>query len=213
MLIKVCGLRDPDNIRQVAAIGEIDLVGLIFYAQSSRYVDSEETAQIVSSLATVRSVGVFVNESPEVVIETAAKYHLNYLQLHGSESPAYLAHLQTLLPQEIKLIKAFSIREKVDLSQTSGYENFCEYLLFDTPTADYGGSGQSFDWSILQHYSGSTPFFLSGGIGAESVESLRHFHHPKWAGIDLNSRFESAPAMKNIPLLTNFVQQFKNNPI
>ena len=210
MLVKVCGLRDPDNLRRVAAIGGIDLVGLIFYAQSSRYVDSAETAQMVSSLTTVKSVGVFVNESPELVIQTTAKYQLNYLQLHGSESPEYLSNLQTLLPREVKLIKAFSIREKADLLQTSGYENLGEYLLFDTPTTGYGGSGQSFDWSILQHYSGSTPFLLSGGIGPDSVEALRHFHHPKWAGIDLNSKFEFAPAMKNLSLLTDFLQQIKS---
>jgi len=210
MLVKVCGLRDPDNIRRVAAISDIDLVGLIFYAPSSRYVDSEETAQMVSSLTTVKSVGVFVNESSEVVIETCARYHLNYLQLHGSETPEYLTHLHTMLPPDVKLIKAFSIKEKKDLLETSGYEHLCEYLLFDTPTTGYGGSGQSFDWSILQHYSGSTPFLLSGGIGPDSVESLHHFHHPKWEGIDLNSRFESAPSMKNLSLLTDFLQQIKS---
>ncbi len=207
MLVKVCGLRDPDNIGRVASIGSVDLVGLIFYAKSPRFVDSAETAHAVSLLTKVKSVGVFVNESSEVVIETAAKYHLNYLQLHGSETPEYLAHLQKQLPPEVRLIKAFSIRETTDLLLTSGYENLCEYLLFDTPTGGYGGSGQSFDWSILQHYSGKTPFLLSGGIGPESLEPLRHFHHPAWAGIDLNSRFENAPTLKNIPLLTDFIQQ------
>ena len=213
MLVKICGLRDPENIRQVAAIPGVDLVGLIFYPPSPRYVDSEETAKVVSALTTVKVAGVFVNETPEEVVRKAAQYHLGFIQLHGSEAPEYLSALRTLLPAGIKLIKAFSIQTEADLLQTSGYETHCEYLLFDTPTSGYGGSGRSFDWNILQYYTGSTPFLLSGGIGPDSLTTLHHFHHRLWAGIDLNSRFESVPAVKDTELLSGFIQNIKNQPL
>lgn len=213
MLIKVCGLRDPENIRQVAAIQGVNLVGLIFYPRSPRYVDSEETAKAVSVLTTVKVAGVFVNETPEEVVRKAAQYHLCFIQLHGSETPEYLSALRTLLPVGTKLIKAFSIKKEEDLLQASGYETHCEYLLFDTPTTGYGGSGRSFDWNILQYYTGATPFLLSGGIGPDSLTTLRHFHHRLWAGIDLNSRFESAPAMKDTERLSGFIQNIKNQPL
>jgi len=213
MLVKVCGLRDPENIRQVAAIPGIDLLGLIFYPRSPRYVDSEETAKAVSALTTVKVAGVFVNEMPEEVVRKAAQYHLGFIQLHGSETPEYLSALRTLLPSGTKLIKAFSIQTEEDLLQTSGYETHCEYLLFDTPTTGYGGSGRTFDWNILQYYTGSTPFLLSGGIGPDSLTTLRHFHHRLWAGVDLNSRFETAPALKDAKLLSTFVQKIKQHPL
>jgi phosphoribosylanthranilate isomerase len=213
MLVKVCGLRDPENIRQVAAIPGVGLVGLIFYPKSPRYVDSDATAEAVSRLTTVKVAGVFVNEEPEVVVRKAAQYHLGYIQLHGSETPEYLTALRKMLPAGIKLIKAFSIRTEADLLQTSGYETHCEYLLFDTPTSSYGGSGRSFDWNILQYYTGTIPFLLSGGIGPDSHDTLAHFHHRMWAGIDLNSRFESAPAVKDAELLSGFIQNIKNQPL
>lgn len=209
MLIKVCGLREPDNIRQVATIPGVDLIGLIFYAPSPRYVDSEEIAHLLPTLTTVKTVGVFVNETKEEVIRKCTLYRLNYIQLHGKEGPDYLSELQTLLPSRVKLIKAFSIHTEEDLLQTSGYEGLCEFFLFDTPTSGYGGSGRSFDWKILQYYSGTTPFLLSGGIGHDSLESLKHFHHQLWAGIDLNSRFETVPGVKDVALLSDFIQNIQ----
>lgn len=210
MIIKVCGLRDPANIKQVTEIQGIDLIGLIFYAASPRYVDSVETAASVTTVKEKGIVGVFVDEAPDVVARKCAQYHLDYIQLHGNETPEYLILLQNLVPSNVKFIKAFSIRSEKDLLATSGYEGLCEYFLFDTPTSGYGGSGRTFDWQVLQYYSGSTSFLLSGGIGSDSVESLSNFHHRLWAGIDLNSRFEIAPGLKDIDLLKNFVQQIKS---
>jgi phosphoribosylanthranilate isomerase len=111
------------------------------------------------------------------------------------------------------LIKAFSVKTPEDLLCVSEYEGLCACFLFDTPTNGYGGSGKRFDWHILHNYSGLTPFLLSGGIGPESLQLLKEFNHHRWHGIDLNSRFENAPAQKNIPLLTDFVHQFKNNQL
>ncbi len=203
-------MRDPGNIKEVAAIQGVGLIGLIFYAPSPRFVDSEATAATVSGLKEKGIVGVFVNEKPEVVAERCREYHLNYIQLHGNETPEYLTSLIKLLPFSVKIIKAFSIKSEEDLQQTSGYEDLCEYFLFDTPTSGYGGSGRSFDWKILQYYSGSIPFLLSGGIGHDSIESLGNFHHRLWAGIDLNSRFETAPGLKDVALLADFVQHLNS---
>jgi len=213
MLIKVCGLRDPDNIGQVTAMAAIDLIGLIFYAPSPRYVDSAETVAKVSSLTNKGVVGVFVNETPEEVVRKCALYRLGYIQLHGNETVAYLISLRKMVPANILFIKAFSIRTTEDLNLTSGYEGLCEYFLFDTPTSGYGGSGHSFDWSILQNYNGTTPFLLSGGIGTDSVGALTNFSHRLWAGVDLNSRFETAPGLKNVPLISEFVKQIKKHQL
>ncbi|MEI6275841.1 MAG: phosphoribosylanthranilate isomerase [Prolixibacteraceae bacterium] len=209
MIVKVCGLRDPENIAQVTALPGVDLIGLIFYAPSPRFVDSEATADAVSSLTTVKVVGVFVNESTEVVAKKCKQYNLSYIQLHGSEKPEYIAELRSLLPSGVKLIKAFPIKAEEDLATTSGYEGECEYFLFDTPTSGYGGSGITFDWNILQNYQGTTPFLLSGGISPDSIGTLHNFHHRMWAGIDLNSRFETSPGMKDIPLLSDFLQNIQ----
>ncbi len=209
MIIKVCGLREPDNIRQVAAIQGIDLLGLIFYARSPRYVNSEKTAAEVAALNNKKIVGVFVNETLDEVVSKCADYHLDYIQLHGNETPEYLALLHKRIPATTKIIKAFSIRDAEDLKITKEYDRLCAYYLFDTATSGYGGSGQSFEWSILQSYKGLTPFLLSGGIGPDLVRSLLDFQHQMLAGLDLNSRFELLPGLKNIPLLSEFVQKIK----
>ena len=210
MIIKVCGLKEPDNIRQIAAIQGIDLIGLIFYGPSPRYVDSPETAASVSSLINKKIVGVFVNESADEVVRKCADYQLSYIQLHGNETPEYLNLLRKRIPGTIKLIKAFSIRTADDLKPVNEYERFCEYFLFDTATSSYGGSGKSFDWSILHYYKGLTPFLLSGGIGPDSIESLLNFQHRMLAGLDLNSRFELLPGLKNISSISEFVQMIKS---
>lgn len=209
MIIKVCGLREPGNIRQVAAIEGIDLIGLIFYAPSPRYVDSADTAATIASLKNRKIVGVFVNEAMEEVVRKCAEYKLDYIQLHGNETPEYLSLLSKRIPA-VKMIKAFSIRMPEDIELTAGYEGLCEYFLFDTPSAGFGGSGHPFDWSILKHYKGSAPFLLSGGIGPDSIESLANFQHLMLAGLDLNSRFELQPGLKNVSLLSEFVQKIKS---
>lgn len=199
MLIKVCGMREAENIRQVEALG-IDWMGFIFYPRSPRFVG--ETFIEATSEQPVRRVGVFVNASPEEMIETARKYKLDYLQLHGNESADDCYALQK---RGFALIKAFSIATEEDLEKTADYEGRVDYFLFDTKCSGYGGSGKQFDWSVLAAYQGSTPFLLSGGIRPESLEALRHFHHPLLAGLDLNSGFETEPGMKDVAKLKGFV--------
>jgi len=210
MVIKICGLREPNNIREVIAIQEIDLIGLIFYKKSPRYVDLNEPPFDPDELKNIGKVGVFVNEQAEVIVDKCLKFGLDYIQLHGQETPGYLLDLKQILPPGTKFIKAFSIGSEVDLSLTSGFEGLCEYFLFDTPAKGYGGSGISFDWKILGSYAGTTPFLISGGIGPDSIVSLQNFKHHLFAGVDLNSRFETAPAMKNTALLSDFVQHLKS---
>lgn len=199
LLIKVCGMTSADNIRQVEALG-IDLMGFIFYPRSPRYV-----YQIPDYLPEkARRVGVFVNQKKEELAMYADRFGLDYLQLHGTESPAYCRNLRD---RGYRLIKAFAVARPQDLEKIPAYEGLCDYYLFDTPTPAHGGSGNQFDWTLLQHYRGDTPFLLSGGINRHSTGAIRQFHHPRLAGIDLNSRFETAPGLKDILRLQQFIHE------
>ena len=197
MIIKVCGMREAENIRKVEALG-IDLIGFIFWPKSSRYV-SERPAYLPTNC---KRVGVFVDEDIEVVKKIAHDYALDYIQLHGHESTAYCAQLKGL-----KLIKAFNIATAKDFEQTKSYEKLVDYFLFDAKGKSVGGNGTKFEWSVLDDYHGPTPFILSGGIGPDDATSIRRFHHPQLAGIDLNSRFELAPGLKNVIALQKFLNE------
>ena len=197
MIVKVCGMRDAENIHEVEALG-IDLIGFIFWPKSSRYV-SERPAYLPTNC---KRVGVFVDENIEVVKKIAQDYALDYIQLHGNETPDYCALLKGH-----KLIKAFNIATAEDFEQTKPYEGLVNYFLFDTKGKSVGGNGTKFDWSVLDDYHGTTPFILSGGIGPDDAARIRSFHHPQLAGIDLNSKFEGAPALKNIQKLKTFLEQ------
>lgn len=201
-IIKVCGMCHADNIREVEAL-HIDLIGFIFYPKSPRYV-----YEIPSYLpTTAKRVGVFVNEEKETVEMYADRFGLNYIQLHGNESPAYCLSLQKA---GFKLIKAFSIANKHDLQHIYAYEGICSYFLFDTKCEQHGGSGNQFDWNLLQAYKGNTPFLLSGGINSYSAKALNDFHHNLLAGYDLNSRFETEPGMKDADRLHKFLNELSN---
>ena len=208
MKIKVCGMKNPYNIRELAQL-PIDFMGLIFYTKSPRYI-GDLTPEVLDVLPeNIGRVGVFVNEDLQVVVDSINKYRLNYVQLHGNESPEYYLNLKEFSP-EIKIIKAFSIAEASDLEKTDNYENKVDYFLFDTKTPQYGGSGQKFDWSILNDYKGNTPFFLSGGISAEDALLIRKLENNRIVGLDLNSKFEIEPGLKNIELLHRFINEIKS---
>ena len=205
MIIKVCGMREPQNIREVAALA-INWIGFIFYERSKRFVERCPTEQQAtdSEQLSPKKVGVFVNATIESMMEKASTYKLDYLQLHGNESPE---DCHTLQKRGYLLIKAFPIATKEDFEKTREYEGRVDYFLFDTRCEGYGGSGKRFDWSILTGYKGETPFLLSGGIRPENAEAIRNFRHPRFAGIDLNSGFEIEPGLKDIDKLKNFIQQ------
>ena len=201
MMIKVCGMRDAENIREVEALG-IDLMGFIFWPHSSRYV-SQRPAYLPTQC---KRVGVFVNEDVETIKRIAEDYALDYIQLHGSESPEQISYLSPLT-SHLSIIKAFNIATTEDLEATKTYEGIVDYFLFDTKGKSVGGNGEKFDWSVLADYGGETPFLLSGGIGPDDTERVKAFNHPKCIGIDLNSRFETAPAIKDAAVLSRFLSQ------
>ena len=198
--VKVCGMRDAENIREVEALG-IDLMGFIFWPKSSRYV-SERPAYMPQ---TAKRVGVFVNEDIKQVKRIAEEYSLDVIQLHGSESPDYIRQLGSVCGDTIATVKAFNIATAADLDATKSYEGIVDYFLFDTKTPIPGGSGVQFDWSLLADYVGQTPFLLSGGIGPDDAERVCAFSHPKCIGIDLNSRFEISPGLKDVEKLKKFL--------
>lgn len=203
-IIKVCGMTESDNIRAVDALG-VDMIGFIFYPKSPRYIYS-----IPDYLpAQAKRVGVFVNETKDNIIMYADRFDLNYIQLHGEESPDYCRNLQS---HGLHIIKSFLISLPKDLNNTIDYEGICDYYLFDTRTASYGGSGRQFDWSILQQYNCKTPFLLSGGINPYSVKALKEFRHPQLAGFDINSRFETQPGIKDAQRIECFLKELGKLP-
>ena len=207
MITKVCGMCQAENVQAVAETG-IQWMGFIFYAPSPRCLlrdpaEAERVRQLITAdTFRPKRVGVFVNQSQEEILELVQAYGLDYLQLHGHESPDFCYALHK---RGYALIKAFSIATAEDLAHTADYADRVDYFLFDTKCAGYGGSGQRFDWNLLQSYQGDTPFLLSGGIRPEMATDLQSFHHPRWAGIDLNSGFESAPGVKKVETLRSFL--------
>ncbi|MCD7710516.1 MAG: phosphoribosylanthranilate isomerase [Porphyromonadaceae bacterium] len=202
MLIKVCGMREPDNIRAVEQC-HIDWMGFIFYGKSPRFV-ARRPAYLPES---VRRIGVFVDAEAGEIRSRIEEFGLYGIQLHGHESPEVCRMFRTT---GITVIKAFSVRPGEDFKECAAYESCCDYFLFDTPVPGYGGSGKPFDWSLLDRYQGSIPFLLSGGIGPESLPALSALKHPRWAGVDLNSRFEISPARKEAKKVLSFVTAFRS---
>ena len=206
-MIKVCGMREAANIREIEALG-IEWLGLIFWPKSSRYV-SERPDYLPRN---VKRVGVFVDEAPEKIVSISRLYGLDYIQLHGHESISDINRLRQVIADQgsatipPQLIKAFSIATDSDLEQTKAYEGHVDYFLFDTKGPSVGGNGIQFDWEVLNAYHGHTPFLLSGGIGPDDAARIQAFHHPQCIGIDLNSRFEISPGLKDINKLKTFIQ-------
>ena len=192
MKIKVCGIRDPSNIEAVAAL-QPDYMGFIFYPQSPRYIG--ETEKNLSR--NIVKTGVFVNESIDKVHELINKHHLGAVQLHGAESLEFCNTFQG----KVKVIKAFGVDKDFDFHQLEPYTGSVDYFLFDTKTDKHGGSGQSFDWSLLDKYKLGIPFFLSGGLSLENLDEVEAIQHPQFYGVDLNSRFEVEPGLKDIDKL------------
>jgi len=202
MKIKVCGIRNQNNLAFLNG-SDIDFIGFIFYGKSARNFDDGDLKDTIDS--SKQKVGVFVNEKIEVVEEVAAKYDLNYIQLHGDESPSYC---QSLKEKGYKLFKAFAVKDELPTNLVD-YESVVDCFLFDTKGQAYGGNGKQFDWSVLDQYSLNKPFILSGGIGLEDLESIKNVAHPKLFAVDVNSRFEIAPGEKDEQKLKEFIEELK----
>ena len=200
--IKVCGLTKQDQVSALEQLDEIHMLGFIFYAKSKRYV-----GKVVPGSSGKKRIAVFVNELISEVKEIIVKHDIDEVQLHGEESPEYCKELRSELP----VIKAFGIDETFDFSTLERYEKVVDCYLFDTKTIEYGGSGRSYNWSILDHYQGDVPFVLSGGISINHVKALREFNHQKCIGIDINSGFESSPGSKKVIEIEEFIKKLNHD--
>ncbi|MDR1562116.1 MAG: phosphoribosylanthranilate isomerase [Dysgonamonadaceae bacterium] len=201
MKIKICGMKDPVNIRQMATL-PVDMLGFIFYENSPRYAGNLAPEALNPVPPEILKVGVFVDSDMDYILCKAKQYNLDMIQLHGSETPLFCRGIRNC---GYRVIKNIPVGGKDDLSNCQLYENSCDYFLFDTKTPQHGGSGRKFDWQILSGYDSDTPYFLSGGIGEDEFRSseLKTFcaSASNLYAIDLNSRFEIAPGIKDIEKL------------
>lgn len=200
MIVKVCGMRDSENIRAIEQT-KADLMGFIFHPKSPRFVASLPEYMPKKQ----KRVGVFVNASLEQILAKAQKFSLEYIQLHGDEPPAFCSELKN---RGLKVIRAQRIANADDIIRAESY-NMTDLMIFDTKTELYGGSGKKFNWQLLENYKGCVPFLLSGGIRSDTFEEIKAFFHPQFAGIDLNSGFEISPALKDVGKLNNFIEKIK----
>lgn len=237
MFVKVCGMRDADNIREVAQLG-VDALGFIFYPLSPRcvkeleYGDSFTPALVRGEVdMNVPRIGVFVDEDYDKVVVQTLRFSLNCVQLHGNETREYCEDLRQCFKEvvdlfseeaqkndpnakpfegRIQIIKAISVSSAEDILKYKEYVGAVDYFLFDTKCKTVGGSGEQFDWSVLDAYDGDVPFILSGGIGPNDAERVKAFDHPMFGGIDINSKFEKEPGIRDVEKLKKFLSQVKN---
>ena len=202
MIIKVCGLNNGDNINQLMKL-DLDFMGIIFYEKSSRFFSSD-----VLPKSEKKYVAVFVDESLEVIKKLINIYKFEYVQLHGNEDEKFCKELSSLC----NVIKAFRIDDTFDLNDIEKYSKYCKYFLFDTFTESYGGSGKKFNWDILLNYNHKKDFILSGGINLELISSIKKLKNqlPNLIGVDLNSKFEIKPGLKDINRVKKFIKSIKN---
>lgn len=198
-------MKYPENILEVGALLP-DYMGFIFWEKSARYFNGT----IPELIKTVKKVGVFVDQSQEEILEKVAKYNLQAVQLHGNESVEFLSKLKKQLPKKVEIIKVFSTDENFDFEVIKPFEPVSDYFLFDTKGKLPGGNGTTFDWTILKKYNSKKPFFLSGGIGIKelkAIEEISKTNLPIYA-VDVNSKFEIEPGLKNRNLFSNFKRKF-----
>lgn len=209
MEIKVCGMREPENIRSLISEVNPDWMGLIFYSKSPRFVSNDRASELKETQ--VKKVGVFVNETEEKILAKVSDFGLSAIQLHGSESPDFVKSLWG--KTNVELWKVISIGVEIDWKSLEGYLPFVSKFLFDTATTAHGGSGKKFDWKVLETYPFDKGFLLSGGLDEESAEEVLALQKqiPQLQGVDLNSKFETAPGLKNIEKLDRFIRVLKSN--
>ena len=210
MNIKVCGITQFKQLQQLEALN-IDYAGLIFYKESPRYMcDKIAGKQVKEADFDIKKVGVFVNPSYSELLDAIDEYGLDIVQLHGNETPELCEELSA----EVEVIKAFRIAgdESINIDEmVMPYDAACDFYLFDTAglKESFGGTGQQFDWGILKKAKIEKPFFLSGGIGPDDVQKVRSFKHPDFFAIDINSKFETTPGVKDMAAILKFLQGFK----
>ena len=209
MNIKVCGITQLKQLQQLEGL-DIDFAGLIFVKDSPRYAGDKIAAKdLKSSDLDLKKVGVFVNEEYDEIMKVVEAYSLDIVQLHGDESPDLCEDLSA----ELEVIKTFRIKptqkDSVD-DMLADYDAVCDYYLFDTASEEaMGGTGKQFDWKVISNSKIEKPFFLSGGIGLEDADKLKKFKHPDFYAVDVNSKFEKEPGVKDMGLILQFKQALK----
>ena len=208
--LKICGMKYSENIQEIAAL-KPDYLGFIFWDKSSRKFELKELPKLDSN---IKKVGVFVDASLEEIQNKIKTFQLDAIQLHGKESVDYCANLKN---EKVEIIKAFSIKNDFDFNQLKAYENVVDFFLFDTKGKLPGGNGTTFDWQVLENYDLQKPFFLSGGIGLAEIDKIHEFldsYLSKYCyAIDVNSRFETTPGLKNKNELEKFKKLLNENKI
>jgi phosphoribosylanthranilate isomerase len=202
MKIKVCGMKNPENIREISVLSP-DYMGFIFYPKSKRYA-GELNEEVVKNLNHLIKVGVFVNEEALCIKEICKRYNINFIQLHGNENPALCQELKS---EGFKIIKVFSVGEHFEFSETNAYKKVADYFLFDTKSESYGGTGKKFNWSLFEHYDNQKEIFLSGGIGPDDVEEIKKLKSLNIHALDINSKFEIEPGLKDVGLVRKFIER------
>jgi phosphoribosylanthranilate isomerase len=199
-LVKVCGINRIKNLDQVSQL-PIDMIGINFYLGSKRFIGNVS----ININPNIKRVGIFVNPTIDEIIQYSEECRLDYVQLHGAVDTAFCKEIS----KYVKIIKAFGVHPSFDFKETAEFD-FCDYFLFDTASKEHGGTGQKFPWSRLDEYEGTVPFLLAGGIGPEDVNKIVEFQHPKFIGVDINSKFEIEPGLKNVEKVDAFVQLLKS---
>lgn len=206
-VVKICGMVESENIMAAAEL-KPDIMGFIFYPQSPRFAGEVLNAEILSNLPSgIRKAGVFVNAGFITIMDTVRKYSLDIIQLHGTETQDFCRRIKDT---GTEVIKVFNISSNIDFKTAEQFIPYADYFLFETATENHGGSGQKFDWKLLDRYETGHPFFLSGGITPADSDKILGITHHAFHGIDLNSRFEIKPGLKDINKLKEFINELRN---
>lgn len=205
MKLKVCGMRDVENIKALVEL-KPDFIGFIFYDKSPRFIGNDADVELINSIPReIRKVGVFVNATVDYILQNVRKYGLNYVQLHGNEMPDFCRNLRL---KGVNIIKAFSVDNGFIFGQVNNYKPHVDFFLFDAKGDGYGGNGIAFDWSILKKYDNQKPYFLAGGISLDNLDVLETII-PKPYAMDVNSKFEIEPALKDIEKLEELLDKIR----
>jgi phosphoribosylanthranilate isomerase len=206
MKIKVCGMKYEDNLKALSALSP-DYMGFIFYERSKRFVGENFDEKILDLINPyIIRTGVFVNHTEEYILKKAERYKLNVIQLHGDESPELC---ESLRKKGFQIVKVFQTDKKFDFKTTTPFNEVADYFLFDTKSENYCLNFNSFDWSIFKKYDNKKPIFLSGGIGPESIEEIKKLDGLNIHALDINSKFEISPAIKDVKKITEFISQVR----
>ena len=214
--IKVCGLTQIKQIQELIDL-DLDYIGFIFYEKSPRYVLNHLTIKEIAEVRNIKKVGVFVNETIDNLVDIATKSKLNYVQLHGDESTDFIHDLRAILPTKIGIIKVIRVGQDVKdfgqkMSKLEVVKDDIAFVLFDTDTAQYGGSGKTFDWQLLDILKINFPYILSGGISLDNhqlIQNIKQFPDI----LDINSKFEIKPGDKDITKIKEFISYIKNDEL